>query len=299
MWTAYIEGIIDFLKNSQHVLCIEVDMNNNIISYNEAFEWLNLEEPAKKKLDDYFQIIESHSKIHNVRLLDINDPEASYTGIRIINKDNYLYLVERNGHVDNEIMERMDEINMELSNLTREINKKNRDLKSKNKTITSLMFTDTLTKLNNRRFLYSEFDLLADHYKRGEVENLIISIIDIDKFKGINDTYGHDFGDEVLVAFADLLTKFSRNSDVRVRFGGDEFILIYVDTSLDLVEKRLEDILKTFKQTSFEGVDYGFSASFGVTLYKPGENFSSFIKRADDALYISKDQGRSRITIKK
>jgi diguanylate cyclase (GGDEF)-like protein len=158
----------------------------------------------------------------------------------------------------------------------------------RNQFIENLSLTDPLTGIGNRR----QFDLdIQKAISRSKRTNSGIGLIffDLDRFKEINDEYGHKAGDNVLIEFADKLTKFSRKgTDSCYRFGGDEFAVILtdicdedVDTISNMIDERLENIVYT-------DLSYGLSASKGVVFYNRDESHQQFLKRADEAMYQAK-----------
>ncbi|KHE02665.1 PleD [Pantoea stewartii] len=151
--------------------------------------------------------------------------------------------------------------------------------------------TDPLTGLYNRR----GFDLAVDVLKVGE-EQCIIAI-DIDRFKEINDTYGHDTGDAVLVSLAKILKRACRPTDIVSRFGGEEFILLLPHTSLADGAATAERIRHTISSTSFSSVKK-MTVSAGVVLLSglEGEREEG-LRRADKALYQAKHDGRNLVAI--
>lgn len=163
----------------------------------------------------------------------------------------------------------------------------------------NLSIKDGLTGLFNRRY----FDMhIIQMIKRCCETNypLCLMILDIDHFKAVNDIYGHQAGDEILVAFTNILKQNFRATDLISRYGGEEFAILLYDTSLSeaisiaqRVRYRVES--KEFKIQSLLGISIKKTASIGVSLYKKPESVASFIKRADNALYEAKDSGRNKI----
>ena len=134
--------------------------------------------------------------------------------------------------------------------------------------------------------------------KRNE-QKLSIIAIDIDHFKKINDTYGHSVGDEVLITIANILKQNIRKSDIVSRFGGEEFVILLNNASLDDATSIAEKIRVTIENSSIdiEGTVIKVTSSFGVASYnKDRENsIETVIKRADDLLYIAKKHGRNQV----
>ena len=121
-------------------------------------------------------------------------------------------------------------------------------------------------------------------------------IFDIDHFKNINDTYGHLVGDEVLVNLAKLVQSMIRNTDSLVRWGGEEFVILSDDTSIQNAAFLAEKLRKAIESTTLI-TQQQVTCSFGVTEMVPGEDPKSLIARADKALYSSKESGRNRVTV--
>jgi polar amino acid transport system substrate-binding protein len=153
--------------------------------------------------------------------------------------------------------------------------------------------TDHLTKLYNRNrldeVLISEFD----RSNRFEYSFGVI-LIDIDHFKSVNDTYGHQMGDIVLIEFADILQAHSRKTDTVGRWGGEEFLIICSDSELDEILTLAEKLREEISQFPFTLKEQK-TASFGVSTYKKDEKIDDMLKRADDALYSAKRKGRNTV----
>ena len=116
---------------------------------------------------------------------------------------------------------------------------------------------------------------------------------DLDHFKRVNDTYGHDAGDKVLAAFADLLRKQTRATEILARFGGEEFIALMPHTGLKHALSTAERIRETLASTRIEPLSERVTASFGVAELTTGEEGDSLLRRVDKALYAAKNSGRN------
>lgn len=125
---------------------------------------------------------------------------------------------------------------------------------------------------------------------------LTILFIDIDNFKIVNDTYGHDIGDEVLKKFANLISTNSRELDVFARWGGEEFILMLPQTNINDGYKLAEKIRNIIALHKFDQIET-LTCSIGLSMLNKGDNHESIIKRADNALYKAKSTGRNRTII--
>jgi len=165
----------------------------------------------------------------------------------------------------------------------------------KNKELHTLAITDKLTNLYNRRKLE---ELLESELNRSERFNHTfgLAILDIDHFKQVNDTYGHQIGDEVLIEFAGILQTNLRKTDYVGRLGGEEFIVICPESNIQEVTELMEVFRAKIEHHNFKSIK-NKTASFGVTLSKKGDTVDSLIKRADKALYEAKDSGRNRVLV--
>jgi two-component system cell cycle response regulator len=171
-------------------------------------------------------------------------------------------------------------------------------LKRANELLVAISNTDHLTGLFNRRFLE---EALAKEFQRVQRRrnNLSVLIMDIDHFKRINDTYGHQEGDAVLCKVACLFRKELRDYDVAARFGGEEFIAVVPETSLTEAASIAERIRKSIEGVVFKGNgEYlKITVSLGISTYPAPEINSpdDLIREADKALYRAKTNGRNRI----
>lgn len=157
--------------------------------------------------------------------------------------------------------------------------------------------TDPLTQLFNRRFLSSVLESLTETVKERK-KSLSLIMADIDNFKHINDTYGHEMGDEVLKELAKLLKGNLRDEDIVGRWGGEEFLIILVNTGLEDAIKVAEKIRKKISESLILG-KLNITVSFGVSEYKMNEDIKEAIKRVDEALYEAKLAGKNCVRFKK
>lgn len=162
-----------------------------------------------------------------------------------------------------------------------------------------LAITDSLTGLYNRRYMEGHIATLVNKAaNRGKDISLII--LDIDHFKAVNDTYGHDVGDEVLKEFSKRILKNIRGIDLACRFGGEEFVLVMPDTDLSFAFMVGERIRQCIASSVFHvSVDNGsldLTCSVGVAcLEQLNDTPETILKRADQALYRAKNDGRNRV----
>ncbi len=158
--------------------------------------------------------------------------------------------------------------------------------------------SDPLTGLYNRRYMYQQLARLMALWERGGQAFAVI-LIDVDHFKSFNDRFGHDVGDEVLVAIADLLQNEVRKSDIACRMGGEEFVILMAGASADLARARAEGLRAAVKTLKLAGArDEIVTISAGVALYpEHGDDTFTLMRAADKALYESKRTGRDRISV--
>ncbi len=173
------------------------------------------------------------------------------------------------------------------------VEERTRELQEKNKELEELSITDQLTGLFNRRKLDNVFTSEIKRIQRYK-HSLGIILIDIDNFKSINDTYGHQIGDNVLKTIADVLYENSRITDIKGRWGGEEFLIICPETDMNGVQNEAEKLRSKIESCQFPTVK-SCTASFGVACYSMGDKPEQIVARADKALYIAKDNGRNRV----
>lgn len=162
-----------------------------------------------------------------------------------------------------------------------------------------LAVTDPMTKLYNRRY-FAEISENVIAMSKRKKEDLSIIMLDIDKFKCVNDTYGHQFGDEVIVALSSVLLETQRKSDVVCRYGGEEFVILLPNTSLNAtigVAEKIRSLVETSTLRLASNEEFKFTISLGVARVdvQNEEDIESALKRADEALYEAKENGRNKV----
>lgn len=154
---------------------------------------------------------------------------------------------------------------------------------------------DDMTKVFNRRYMNDILETECERVKRtGAVFSLIL--LDIDDFKKVNDNYGHQTGDKVLIRFSQMLQKTTRKLDVLSRWGGEEFLILCRDTDqkgAKILAQKIRDNIQSFKCDSVDGV----TASIGVVSTDKEQNTDVLFNRVDNALYEAKSQGKNRYVI--
>ena len=174
-----------------------------------------------------------------------------------------------------------------------------KELEDSHKDLELLASQDHMTKLYNRRY-FSEISMKILELAKRNKKDLSVLMLDIDKFKNVNDTYGHHVGDDVIIALANVLKNLSRNSDVACRFGGEEFLILLPETNLEgayaiaeKIRKHVEDLV--IKLENQETLKFTISAGVAQIDIENELNLEKTIQRADDALYEAKEGGRNKV----
>ncbi|GAB4485819.1 MAG: sensor domain-containing diguanylate cyclase [Anaerolineales bacterium] len=158
--------------------------------------------------------------------------------------------------------------------------------------------SDALTGIGNRRLAESKLKSALLDYQQ-QRQRFGVAMLDIDYFKKVNDTFGHDIGDLVLRMVANTLKANVRQNDTVTRWGGEEFVLIFddVDTqSLAAVTEKLRMLIERSRLDLPDGKSINVTVSIGASLIQPDDNVETIVKRADDLMYASKENGRNRVT---
>jgi len=168
-------------------------------------------------------------------------------------------------------------------------------LKLFNDSLFELAMHDGLTSLYNRNFLFTEAKRIFSHSRR-KMEKFSVIMLDIDHFKSVNDTYGHQVGDDVLKVVASVLHDGTRTEDIAARFGGEEFVLVLYDCDKEMAKEKAEKLRLTIESLDINGVKV--TSSFGITEIKEEHIvFDDMIKDADTALYKAKESGRNKVVV--
>ncbi len=208
---------------------------------------------------------------------------------RISKMDKYMNTLA-NGEFDSEMPRVLTKEDDEIKHLANEGKRMARAIKD-------LVELDALTELNNRRYA----DKKLEEVRVKIVETGIrfcICIADIDFFKKVNDTYGHEMGDYVLKKVAEKLKAGMVGKGIAARWGGEEFLLIFENRELDIARRELSMIMDEVRTIWVPGTDRQITMSFGLTSLVPGESVDSVLGRADSNLYEAKEGGRNQIVCK-
>lgn len=172
----------------------------------------------------------------------------------------------------------------------------NRQLEMAMNRLEEIAIRDPLTGLYNRRHFHERLEQeLARAERTGR--SFHITLIDLDRFKAVNDRYGHNAGDEVLRRFAEVARQTLRKSDLVARYGGEEFIVLLPDGQVDDIIAVMDRLRQQFSALQYGEAlsDSQVTLSAGITAWIPGDTLDSLTERADRALYRAKEKGRNRI----
>lgn len=197
------------------------------------------------------------------------------------------------------LAEQYDKQVRRLEKLARISDRYQNSLRELSETLKVSALHDPLTGLDNRRSL---MERLREESERATRKNQPygLAILDVDRFKSINDQFGHDAGDKALCAISEAIRKSLREYDVCGRWGGEEFLVLLPETTAEFAAQVTERIRSSIEQVQIELLQAKsppLTASFGLTHYQPGESFSDTINRADALLLEAKAQGRNRIVV--
>lgn len=180
-----------------------------------------------------------------------------------------------------------------IADKTVELEKKNQELKQKIIEVESISNTDSLTNIANRKFFETELTKEMNRAQRYR-HKLTLVMFDLDKFKEINDQFGHQVGDEILCQVSELVSDNIRTVDLLARWGGDEFVIIFPELSKKLAHTTCEKLRVLISELKTSN-DIDITCSFGVAQYKKKESIQEIFKRVDKQLYIAKEQGRNQV----
>jgi len=189
-------------------------------------------------------------------------------------------------------------VNDEYRERAKELERTNLNIERAKKQLEGLARTDPLTRLLNRRGMEERIHYEIQRFKRYSKPFAVI-ISDIDDFKKVNDTYGHNCGDYVLTCVSELISDVIRKIDIACRWGGEEFLLLLPETDLEgggILAEKLKDLI-SITPYQFEGIDIQFSMTFGVSVFDGGKNIDVVIQEADEALYYGKEHGKDQVVL--
>lgn len=252
----------------------------------------------------------------------LQDPDLAQSPLLPIVKSLYLETKEQRARLDKlvriadgfdslivdkskSLMERYDWHLRRLEKITRISDLYQRDLMELNDKLHHASRHDPLTDLPNRRYISARLKELVNLAQR-KGTGFALVLLDMDHFKTINDSYGHEAGDRVLCYVAEALSDTLRSCDIAGRWGGEEFLLILPETSeeqaLEVAQRIMANIkaipLPRSRKNEFaDQTALILSASVGISVYQSGESYEETLRRTDNAMYRSKAEGRDRVLV--
>ena len=282
----YYKSIID---NSTNIVIVSnekklVSANRTFFKYFKGYK--NIEEFSQKHhcICEFFEEEEGYiGAVNNglgwIEYIIKNSEVYHKMKVKIYNKEYYFA-------ISASVLDKKDNLyGIILSDITEQENYK--------KKLEILAVKDSLTKIGNRRFFHKKLDeqiLLTQRYHNP----FSLIIFDIDFFKKVNDNFGHDIGDKVLVEYTKYIASMLRDTDIFCRIGGEEFIVILPNTTKDKAYALAQKIRESVAQ--YKAV-LPITMSFGVAEYEKGDDDISLYKRVDMALYKAKETGRNKVVL--
>lgn len=187
-------------------------------------------------------------------------------------------------------------IAVSLENNRKRMMKLSSQLAISNQRLRDESIRDPLTKLYNRRYLTDYLMRKVKEYARSR-ESLCVAICDLDHFKKVNDKLGHLVGDCALESFADLLHRVGRETDIHIRFGGEEFVIVMPKTNLQQALISIERLRTATLEYEFEDIPWQLTVSVGLTEIRVEDNYDSLLARADTFVYEAKSRGRNQVVV--
>jgi diguanylate cyclase (GGDEF)-like protein len=308
--TAYDIGCVDYLKKPFHIAelrakisrleltrehlisTIQLKSEDEVLTKNER-KLLSLLLDNLSQVVNY-EMIENH--VYENRSMSMDALRALMRRLRSKLADDIIVNIIDEGYSiptlpDNSNRDSDSHTNSRIAFLEEENNR----LKVEREILLKKSTTDPLTGLYNRLKIQEIFLYEQQQFIRSK-ETFSIILMDLDNFKWINDMYGHNTGDKYLKEFANMLKTFSRNVDIIGRWGGEEFIILLPETSLEQAEKIAQRLQENIKNMDCPKLGKR-TASFGLTKLAKEDTLSSFVGRADEALLEAKREGKDRIKV--
>ncbi|MEA3372116.1 MAG: GGDEF domain-containing protein [Campylobacterota bacterium] len=274
------ELLIDFLHDIANAV-IKSDFNKSFDFYSQQ---LTFEDEykllAEQSLHSYSNTSDKFAELTKEQLKALDELHESKIDITAV--------TDRFASIQSDLHGEISQANSTISELIQRV----KELENK-------AAIDPLTKVYNRRGLDSYLDTIINHHHQKDLV-MHLYMIDIDDFKKVNDTYGHLVGDKVLIFVANMLKKTLRDGDKVFRFGGEEFVIVLnriTHEGCKMVAERLLDLVRNNKLISQSG-QISVTMSIGATQFKTGDTIETLIQRADEALYLAKENGKDQLKVK-
>ncbi|MEI7667721.1 MAG: sensor domain-containing diguanylate cyclase [Erysipelotrichaceae bacterium] len=278
-----------------------VDQHRTILSWNKGAEQITGFSSADVVNKKCYANILNHVDDHGVALCFAGCPLHATMGDGRT-REATVYLQHKNGH--------RIPIKIKTLPLTNELNEVSgaieifSEIRDEHQLISKLEHfqkeasEDALTKVPNRKYMAAIIESKIREYNTVDLPFGIL-FLDIDDFKHVNDTYGHENGDEVLKMLAKTIKSILRKNDYLGRWGGEEFIIAFSDVDqegLEVVSKKILSLVEASKLRHTKN-EIGVTISIGATMSIPHDTVSSIVKRADELMYASKTNGKNQVTL--
>ncbi|WP_153731121.1 GGDEF domain-containing protein [Sporosarcina obsidiansis] len=229
-------------------------------------------------------------------LMNVNERNGRYEGVivQIKVRDEYENQLLQSKKDAERIQKETDVAYNKLLGLLQEVENKQQQLLELNGELQELATRDELTGLFNRRVFRKSLDAAIDRAQLFDSYSFSLLLFDIDHFKKVNDTYGHQVGDDVLKELARKLEQMVDVPDIIARIGGEEFAIIYDDPNHQNNIKKAEELRRYLEESVWASI--AITVSMGITTFTCGDTSSHIYVRADDAQYTSKRNGRNQLT---
>ena len=303
----------ELLENIRAMVVL-MESDGTLISWNGAFESYKIIYPSANKMGDFFPTTDKHqflmnlnSKVRqrwNAGLTQQGEEQPRYCTCTLIPmQDERILFIAEKVETDSDFQEIIERLGRRVklfqieSDFTKKIARNIQvEMESVMVQAKEVAQIDPLTFLLNRRMIVRE---LQDEVLRAERYNtlLTISVLDIDHFKSVNDTYGHLVGDEVLRQVAYNLRDHTRQPDLAGRYGGEEFLILLPSSDLTAATKQASRLCKQISETTshIQGHSITVTVSIGIAQLRSGmETWDTLLNRADNAMYEAKRSGRNR-----
>lgn len=265
----------------------------------EAVEMMGQYHPDVILLDVVLPDTDGYELFGRLRELDKNDASIIFLTSKANDEDvvkgfamgAYDYI--KKPFVKGELASRV-RAHLQIKKKKDELNRQNKELRSNMAKLNYMAFRDGLTGLYNRRYVVDDLVDDIQHYNRQDTKNIII-LADIDDFKNINDTYGHDAGDRTLVCIANLLEVICRRHRV-IRWGGEEFLIVLFAVTEEEAERISEQIRSEIEEFIIfhNNTEFSCTLTLGLHVYDTEKSVEENIKCADQALYYGKRNGKNQ-----
>lgn len=190
----------------------------------------------------------------------------------------------------------LEQTKQQLRNINKAMKNKVEELYSMTNTLEQKAYKDNLTGINNRENFEDIFSLEIANAKQNNI-TLSLIIFDVDNFKLVNDTFGHQAGDIILIDLVDLVSDNIKNGDIFARWGGEEFVILTPSTDLAGACNLAENLRKLVQLHSFSYVENQMTLSFGIAQLSSEDTKKTLFEKADGALYEAKKNGRNRVEV--